>query len=167
MIATKPHIVSRTFHAPRELVWKANSEADRIGAWFSPPGFTARVDRMDFRVGGEYISTQYDKEGKIYMRGKILYKEISPIEKLVYIQSFRHENDELGSHPELPLWPRQILSTITLEDLGDNRTRMTVEWSPYRCTSEEEAFFETVRPSTELGWAGTFDKLEIYLKTAK
>jgi len=167
MVTTAPHIVSRTFNAPRELVWKANTEADSIGSWFSPPGFTARVNRMDFRVGGEYLSSQYDKDGNIYMRGRIIYTEIDPIEKLAYIQSFCDENEELGFHPELPLWPRQVLSEITFEDLGDSRTRMTVKWSPYMSTPEEEAFFASIRSSTDLGWAGTFDKLESYLNTVK
>ena len=38
--ATKDFAVSRVFDAPRDLVWKAWTEADRLKEWFGPKGVT-------------------------------------------------------------------------------------------------------------------------------
>jgi uncharacterized protein YndB with AHSA1/START domain len=33
-------VISRVFHAPRELVWKAFTEPERMMQWWGPKGFT-------------------------------------------------------------------------------------------------------------------------------
>ena len=170
--ATQPtigasHIVSRVFNAPRELVWKANTEGERMGQWLAPKGFTALVKSMDFRIGGVYHYAQISADKSTYMWGKITYKEIHPIEKLVFIQSFSDENGGIGTHPMAPLWPKEMLSTTTFEDLGGNRTRMSVEWAPYNASPEEQAFFDGARDGITGGWNGSFDHLADYLKTAQ
>ncbi|MBI3597425.1 MAG: SRPBCC domain-containing protein [Nitrospirae bacterium] len=45
-------VISRTFDAPRDLVWKAFTDPERMKHWWGPKGFTVRVAKMDFRPGG-------------------------------------------------------------------------------------------------------------------
>ena len=47
-------IISRVFDAPRELVWKAFTEPERMKEWWGPRGSTIVASKMDFRVGGTY-----------------------------------------------------------------------------------------------------------------
>ncbi len=49
-----PVRVSRTLHAPRELVFKAWSSADHVKRWFAPTGFTVPQATVEMRVGGAF-----------------------------------------------------------------------------------------------------------------
>ena len=42
----------RTFDAPREVVWQAFMDPERIPQWWGPHGSTATVVEMDVRPGG-------------------------------------------------------------------------------------------------------------------
>jgi uncharacterized protein YndB with AHSA1/START domain len=47
--------MTRTFNAPRELVWKAMTDPALIPRWiFSPPGWTMTKCEGEVRVGGAY-----------------------------------------------------------------------------------------------------------------
>jgi uncharacterized protein YndB with AHSA1/START domain len=47
-------VISRTFDAPRELVYKAWTEPERLTQWFGPKGFTMPACTMDLRPGGVF-----------------------------------------------------------------------------------------------------------------
>ena len=46
--------ITRTFNAPRALVFEAWSKAEHLKRWFAPNGFTVPACELDFRVGGAY-----------------------------------------------------------------------------------------------------------------
>lgn len=47
--------VTRTFNAPRKLVWDAHTKPELVQRWMlGPPGWTMPVCEMDVRVGGAY-----------------------------------------------------------------------------------------------------------------
>jgi uncharacterized protein YndB with AHSA1/START domain len=47
--------VSRSFHAPRQLVWRAHTEPKLVTQWMlGPPGWSMPVCDMDVRPGGKY-----------------------------------------------------------------------------------------------------------------
>jgi uncharacterized protein YndB with AHSA1/START domain len=46
--------VSRSFHAPRTLVWRAHTEPELARRWLGYPGWTMPVCEMDVRSGGKY-----------------------------------------------------------------------------------------------------------------
>lgn len=43
MSAEKPFVISREFDAPRDLVWKAWTEAERLKQWWGPKGFSVHT----------------------------------------------------------------------------------------------------------------------------
>ena len=45
-------VITRVFDAPRELVWNAWTEPERVKRWWGPQSFTAPFCRIDLRVGG-------------------------------------------------------------------------------------------------------------------
>lgn len=163
--ATKPHTVSRIFDAPRDLVWKVNTEAEHLCKWLAPEGFSAIAKSMDFRPGGVYHYAQISPDGGTYMWGKVTYVEITPKDRIVFLQNFSDEDGGIGTHPMAPAWPKTMYSVNTFEDLGNGRTRLTVEWTPVEGSSPAElAMFDGARAGMDGGWKGTFDKLEGYLK---
>ena len=44
--------ITRIFAAPRDLVWRAWTEAAQLARWFMPHGFTVPECDMDLRPGG-------------------------------------------------------------------------------------------------------------------
>jgi len=44
--------ITRIFAAPRDLVWRAWTEAEQLAQWFMPHGFTVPACHMDLRPGG-------------------------------------------------------------------------------------------------------------------
>ena len=56
--------VSRIINAPRELVWRAWTDADLIRRWWGPKRFTSPAFEMDVRVGGDYMGAMRDRDGQ-------------------------------------------------------------------------------------------------------
>lgn len=162
--ATKPFVISRTFDAPRELVWKAWTERERFVQWFGPKGCTISHANMDFRPGGMVHFGMKMAHGK-EMWGKMVYREIKAPERIVWINSFSDAAGGITRHPLSPTWPLELLTTASLEDAG-NKTKLTIEWLPLNATDEERQTFESMRSSMNQGWGGTFDQLAEYLKHA-
>ena len=59
-------VIERVFDAPRELVWKAWTDAEHFKKWWGPKVFTAPVCVMDLRLGGAYVWGMRDPGGKDY-----------------------------------------------------------------------------------------------------
>ena len=157
-------VMSRTFDAPRDLMWKAWTEEDRLAQWFGPKGVKTFHSKNDLRVGGIYHYGLRNPDGSEYY-GKWVYREIRKPERLVFIVSFSDANGGVTRHPMAPDWPREILSAITLEE-RQGKTTVTVRWSAYNATETERKTFEAGRDSMKEGWTGTLDQLEAYLPRA-
>jgi len=134
--------------------------------WWGPKGVKVVKTKMDLRVGGTYHYGMLTPDGKT-MWGRMVYREIVPPEKLVFLNSFSDEAGGLGRHPMAPTWPLQMLSIFTFEEQPGGKTRFTVRWSPYEATEEERATFDAGHASMTQGWTGTMEKLEAYLAKTK
>jgi uncharacterized protein YndB with AHSA1/START domain len=117
---------------------------------------------MDLRPGGTYLYGMRTPDGKD-MWGRMVYREIVPPEKIVFINSFSDEQGGLTRHPMAPTWPMEMLSIFTFEEQPGGKTRFTVRWSPYNATAEEQAAFDKGHDSMNMGWSGTMENLEAYL----
>ncbi len=74
--------ITRVFDAPRELVWKAWTEPERVKRWWGPKSFTTPVSKIDLRVGGKYLYCMRSPEGKDFW-GTGIFREIVAPERLV------------------------------------------------------------------------------------
>jgi uncharacterized protein YndB with AHSA1/START domain len=162
---SKDFVISRVFDAPRELVWKAFTEPDRMKEWWGPKGFTVIASKMDLRPGGTYHYGMRAPNGAA-MWGKFVYREIVPPERMVLINSFSDEAGGITRHPMAPTWPLQMLSTFTFEEEAGGKTRLTIRWSPYDASEEEQKAFDSSHDSMRQGWGGTMEQLEAYLAKA-
>ena len=68
-------LITRTFDSPRELVWKAWTDPERVKRWWGPKGFTAPFCKIDLRVGGVCLNCMRSPDGKDYWSTGV-YREI-------------------------------------------------------------------------------------------
>jgi uncharacterized protein YndB with AHSA1/START domain len=143
-VTAKPLVITRTFAAPRALVFKAWSSAEHMKRWFCPDGFTVPEAEVDFRPGGTCAICMRSPAGEdMWSRGK--YIEISPPERLVFTSEVVN-----GMIPAFTAH-----TTVTFEAEGPG-TRMTVR-QVYDIHDENFRF--AIEGASE-GWRTTLDKLE-------
>lgn len=159
-------VTTRVFDAPRDLVWKCFTEAERMQAWFGPKGSVVIASKMDLRVGGTYHGAMREPSGRV-MWAKFVYREIAAPERLAWVHSFSDEAGGLTRHPLSPTWPLELLTTVTFEDARAGKTKVTLRWSPLNATAEEQQTFDAARDGMTGGWNGSFERLDAYLATAK
>jgi len=145
-------VVTRTFDAPRDRVWKAWTEPEEVKRWWGPKGFTAPFSKIDLRVGGKYLYCMRSPDGKDYW-GTGVYREVVPKTKIVATDSFADANGNVvpASHYGFTAdFPLELLVTITLEDVG-GKTKMTLRHSGFPAGPDREG--------AEQGWTESFEKL--------
>jgi uncharacterized protein YndB with AHSA1/START domain len=160
--------LTRTFDAPRKLVWEAFTRAEALAQWWGPKGADIKVVTLDLRPGGTFhYSMEFQPGHPMY--GRFTYYEIVAPERLVYVSSFADENGEIARAPFPQLrdtWPLEILNTVRFtEDRG--RTTLSLRGHPINATEAEVKTFVGMFEGMQHGFGGTFDKLDTYLAQAK
>jgi uncharacterized protein YndB with AHSA1/START domain len=155
-------VISRMFDAPREILWKAFTEPERMKQWFGPKGVTVVAARIDLRPGGICHCGMSTPDGQV-MWAKFVYREIAPSQRLVWVHSFSDEAAGITRHPLSPTWPLEMLTTVTFEDVPGGKTNLTIRWSPINASAAEQQTFDAAHDGMRQGWSGTFDQLAAYL----
>src|SRR5581483_2821307 len=159
-------VITRVFDAPRETVWKAFTEPERMQHWFGPKGSQIVKSSMDLRVGGTYHGAMRNPDGQV-MWAKFVYRDVAPPQRLVWVHSFSDENSGLTRHPLSATWPLELLTTVTFEEAAAGKTRLTLRWSPINATEEERNTFAAAHQGMQGGWTGSFEQLDAYLAGAQ
>jgi uncharacterized protein YndB with AHSA1/START domain len=107
-------VMSRVFNAPRELVFKAATEPQHVARWWGPRDLSTTLCEGDLRPGGAWRTVHRDAQGNEFPF-KGVYREIVPPARIVQTQIFDVE----------PYRDREMVVTVTFDDLGDGRTRLT------------------------------------------
>ena len=154
-------VIIRVLDAPRELVWKAFTESDRLAQWWAPADFTLLARTLDFRPGGVFHYATRSPEGQVTW-GRLVYRDIQPPERLVFTNAFSDEDGNVTRAPFSPTWPLEVLNTLTLSE-ADGKTTLTLRGGPINATEEEHETFWKAQESLRQGFAGMFDKLAAYL----
>ncbi len=162
--AEEQFVYTREFDAPRDVVFAAYTEADRLARWWGPTGFTMLHCSVDLRPGGVFHYGMRAPDGQS-MWGKWIFREIARPELLEFIVSFSDEQCGVTRHPMSDTWPLQVLSTVRFEDLGP-RTRVIMMASPIGSNETERRTFIENKGSMVQGWNGTAEQLDAYLKSA-
>jgi uncharacterized protein YndB with AHSA1/START domain len=136
--------ITRVYEAPRELVWRAWTEAEELVQWWGPPGWSTSLDTvtMDVRPGGDFRLTSVSDQGD-EMPVVGVYREVVEPERLVL--------DE----PAEGSWHEGAESTVTFTDLGGGRTEVVIR-AIIQTTDE-------MRETAERGMRETFDRLGEHL----
>ncbi|HKB82136.1 MAG TPA: SRPBCC domain-containing protein [Burkholderiales bacterium] len=162
--ADRPFVISREFDAPRDLVWKSWTEAQRLKQWWGPKGFIVHTCTVDLRPGGLFHYGMSAPDGSD-MWGRFLYREIDRPRRLEFIVSFSDPDGGITRHPGHLQWPLQMLSTVTFQETA-GRTTVTVQWEAYEATDLERKTFQDGMASMQQGWTGTFEQFRDYLAKA-
>jgi uncharacterized protein YndB with AHSA1/START domain len=150
-------VITRVFDAPRELVWKAWTEPERMKKWWGPKGFTSPVSKIDLQVGGKYLNCMRSPEGKDYWSTGV-YREVVAPERLVMTDSFADAEGNVvpatyyGMSTDFPL---ELQVTATLEE-HEGKTKMTLRHVGIPAGEMSEL--------TGAGWNESFDKLAEILR---
>jgi uncharacterized protein YndB with AHSA1/START domain len=155
-------VISRVFDTARERVWQTLTDVEAMKHWWGPAGFTMIAAKLDLRPGGSFHGGIRSAEGyKIW--GKFIYHEIAAPERLVFVNCFSNEAGAVTRHPIVPTWPLETMTTLSLEDEPDGKTKLTVRWSPHNATDVERKTFDAAHVGMKATWSGTFDRLAAYL----
>lgn len=157
----KEVVITRTFAAPRDVVWKAFTESERLARWWGPKGTTIDTCTMDLRPGGLFHYCLRSPDGA-EMWGRFVYREIDAPDRLVFVLSFSDMDGGITRAPFDPEWPLELLMTITFE-AQDGKTAITLRGIALNANALERAAFEAGHASMQEGFAGTWDRLDEYL----
>jgi uncharacterized protein YndB with AHSA1/START domain len=101
--------IERIFNAPRDRVWQAMTDPKLVAQWWGR-GNKLVIEKMEVKRGGHWRFVEHHERGVDGFEGR--FAEVSPPERVV--QTF--EWDGMPGHV--------ALETMTLEDIGDGRTRL-------------------------------------------
>jgi uncharacterized protein YndB with AHSA1/START domain len=144
-------VMTRTFNAPRTLVWEAMSKPELIKQWlFGPPGWSMTTCEDDLRVGGSFRWAWSGPDGTaMTMHG--VYREVTPPAHIVRTEIFDFGCDGQGG---------EQLSTIHLDEVED-QTNLTLTV----LFDSKEARDGALASGMEHGVAAGYDRLEEILTT--
>lgn len=134
----------RVFKAPRPRVFRAWTEARELERWFGPRGWSARVARLDLRVGGEYEFAMTPAEpdrGRRSLAGR--FREVRTDRRLVFTWVWKDGPDAEANSEE-------SLVTIDFRD---------VEAGTEVVLKHERLLSEASREGHRGGWRESFDRL--------
>lgn len=114
----KEVLITEIFDAPRELVFRAWTDAEWLPQWYAPNNCTIRFKKLNITVGGSFHSCIHNPEyGDCWVIGE--YKEIITPERLVYTAIIADEEGIpadpalIGMHPD---WPAETIITVTFKE---------------------------------------------------
>lgn len=111
--ATVPIIrITRDFAAPPAQVMRAHTDPDLFARWIGPHGIETRIDHWDARTGGSWRFVNVVEGEEHGFHGS--FHEVGDTR---IVQTFTWEGDPDGV----------AIETLTLEDLGDGRTRLRTQ----------------------------------------
>ena len=85
LISDRSAVMTRQFRAPRDLVFLAMSEPERIEQWWGPHGHRATVLELDMRIGGRWRVCTVGADGREHAFIGI-YLELNPPERTVHME---------------------------------------------------------------------------------
>ncbi|MNJ91277.1 hypothetical protein D3C87_89270 [compost metagenome] len=154
-------VITRTFNAPRDLVWKTWTEPERVKTWWGPKNYTCSTAKVDLRVGGKYLFDMIAPEGKIYWSTGT-YSEIDKPSRISSSDSFADDKGNIvdGTYYGMGAdFPRTLYITVNFEEESQDRTKMTLRHTGFPPG-------EMLKMTTD-GWNESLDKFENVLKKSK
>jgi uncharacterized protein YndB with AHSA1/START domain len=138
-------VITRTFDAPRALVFRMWIEPEHMARWGGPTGLTFSIIKMDVRPGGAYRFKMREVNGTDHWSQGI-YREIVPPQRLVFTTGWTDAEGNATSP--------QTLVTLTFEEY-EGKTKLVLYQSGFESA--------TSRDSHREGYLSTLERLEEYL----
>jgi uncharacterized protein YndB with AHSA1/START domain len=160
----EPTILTREYDAPRQLVFDAWTKPEHLRNWQFPfKGFKCEFVSADITPGGSSLHKMTAPNGfEMWLFTK--YEEITPPTSIVFRQYPANEAGDIISNPQMPNWPKEMRTTINLEE-ANGKTQLQLIWQPIDPTKEEAETFEASRPEHDNGWGAGLEQLDSYLRS--
>jgi uncharacterized protein YndB with AHSA1/START domain len=147
-------VITRIFDAPRELVFKAWTDAKQVALWWGPHGFTNPLCEWNVRPGGAILVHMRGPKGSVFdmvmpMRGR--FHEVTAPERLVFISTAMEDGE---GDPQL-----ETLNTITFEE-HNGKTKFTLRVNVIKVTPAAAG----ARAGMEQGWTQSLERLAALLE---
>jgi uncharacterized protein YndB with AHSA1/START domain len=144
-------VMTRSFNAPRHLVFDAFSKPELVRQWLlGPPGWSMPVCEIDFRVGGHYRYVWRHEGGNEMGMGGV-YQEIVAPERIVATEKF-----------DQSWYPGEGVGTIALvEQGGKTLLTQTVRYESH------EAREVVLKSPMESGVTMSYDRLDALVTSQK
>lgn len=150
--AERELVITRIINAPRDLVFKAWTEPERVMRWYGPKGYSMPFCKIDLRPGGVFHYCMRSPEGRDFW-GKGIYREIVAPERIVYtdVLSDAKGNTIDPAHYGMGSdWPTETVVTVTFVEHG-GKTKITLQHSVPESVAK--------RTGARQGWIETLDRL--------
>lgn len=142
-------VLTRSFNAPRALVWDAVTKPEHVRRWYGCAALTLTVCEIDLRVGGSYRYTMRAADGVDHtMIG--LYREVVAPERIVHTE--RYETTGFTS-------PDALVTMTLTEQAGRTRLQSVI------LHASKESRDGHLNAGMENGARETFDRLAALLAT--
>ena len=90
---------------------------------------------------------------------RMVFQEVVPLEKLVWLHSSTDAEWNVTSNPMMADWPRVLLTTVTFEDAGE-KTNVRLTMVPLDATDAEIACFAGAMAGMDKGWGSGYKVLD-------
>jgi uncharacterized protein YndB with AHSA1/START domain len=137
-------VLDRIFDAPRDLVWKAWTDAAQLQQWWGPAHFTNPVCRADVRPGGAVYIEMRAPDGTVYPMSGTFQDVVEP-ERIIFSSAAL---DAAGK----PMF--EILTTVVFANVG-GKTALRLEAK----VTSETALAPPHLSGLEQGWSQGLDRL--------
>ena len=139
-------VLTRTFDAPVERVWRAWTDPGEVQRWWGPKRYTSPSVKIDLREGGRFVfamrAPQEHGGQDMYTAGA--YTRIVPLERLEFGQGLSDAEGQpidpaaLGMPPD---FPRLIPTVVTFKPVAGKTTVTVIErgWQPGQMFDYSEA----------------------------
>jgi uncharacterized protein YndB with AHSA1/START domain len=134
-------VITRVFDAPRDLVFKAWTEPERLKHWWGPEGFTLPFLEIETKPNGKWRACMRGPDGTNHWQHGVTL-ELVPPERLVFTSIW--ENDPT----------HEMVVTIELVERG-KKTEMTLRQRAFKTVEE--------RDGHDTGWSSSLNRLDAYL----
>lgn len=136
-------VLTRTFDAPRELVFRVWTDPKHLAQWWGPRGFTTVIREMDARPGGAWSYSMRGPDGREYPFEGVYVEVVRP-ERLVF-------DGSIHGVPGQRVW-----TEVTFTERG-SKTEVHVR--------QLYSFESDATRGASMGWNQQFDRLEEFLPT--
>lgn len=139
-------MITRTFNAPRQVVFDAWTKAEHVANWWDPAGIPLAVSEIDLRPGGgfRFVHRTPQGAGRAFTG---IYREIVPPARLVFTTPAPHGGESVGT---------------LLFEIRDGKTLLTMTIT----SSSKEARDALLKMRVDSGTAQTLENLDEYLGKA-
>ena len=155
-------LITRTFNAPKKLVFDAMTKAEHLMHWWGPEGCAIEIIQLDARPGGIFHYCMKFPQGPS-MYGVFRYREIQAPDKLVFTNSFADKDGNIVPAPMESAFPKEVLNTWTFEE-QNGKTTITFKGVPLFENAAELKGFVDLTEGMNIGFNKTFNQLDAYLE---